>query len=236
MPTAFGATLTTSTVSFGPLSGSNTIPSSESVPNANGSLYNFETIAGLAKFDPAEGTLTAIRITASFDYSTNVFFESSGIINPGVTHTAGVGGLNHDLGLNLTRTSNPGVIYSVSGFNASFPQSYEGVGNPGEGDAYSESYNESSTLTNTADIFADVDLTDFIGVGEVTALRYGIFTPVEATFSLVNVSNATIDFSSMVENGTISIEYDFVPIPETSSALMLSLGLGIAVSRRRRGA
>ncbi len=236
LPPVFGATITTDTVFFGPIDASNTILSSESVPDANGAFFNFDVFGGLSKFDPAEGTLTAIRVTAQFDYSTNVLFESSIILNPGVSHTAGVAGLNHDLGIYLAKSSDPGSIYTVGGMDVSFPQSYGGVGNPGDGHAYSESFDQSDTVSNTVDIFDDVDLSDFVGVGQVTALQYGIFTPTEATFTLFNVQSATIDFYSMIESGSISIEYEFIPVPEASSAILVSLALGIAVSRRRRDA
>lgn len=228
------ATISTDTVLFGGLSGINSIESVDSVPNANGSFADEVIPSGLAQFDPSLGTLTAIRVTASFDYEVFVSFAASGIINTGVSHTASVSNLFHEVGISISQSSSPGSLSPIGEFSEFFPEFYGGVGNPGDGEAYSENFGGSGTVSDTIDVFSLVEVADFIGTGNVQALVVAIFTPVEATFELNNVDNATINFNSSVENGSISIEYEYTPVPEPSIAYLGGLALVFGLGFRRR--
>lgn len=66
-------------------------------------------VTGIPKFDPALGTLTAIRVSASYDYEASGIFFIDFESEPDPPYLAEVSSVFHELGLHLLRSNSPGT-------------------------------------------------------------------------------------------------------------------------------
>jgi len=78
------------------------------------------------------------------------------------------------------------------------------------------------------------DLTDFVGIGPVTSLSAIIAVPGDALFALDNVSFATAELTAGMLYIDLTVEYEFTPIPEPSTALLALVGVAAFIRRRIR--
>ena len=165
-------------------------------------------ITGLPQFDPALGTLVDVRI--SFDYLLEVdaFIESQGILNPGVPHFASWSPAQLAHGVTFFRNIvDPPDFLLIGDIISSFGVGCQG--NPGDGDACSDSnfdiFGFGAFDVSLAD---DIVLDDFIGLGTYDGLFFE-FDVLDSSWQLDNVSEAFVDVNGFLDPSmsSITIEY-----------------------------
>lgn len=189
-------------------------------------------VTGIPKFNPALGTLTGIRVSASYDYEASGDFFIDFLTEPDSPYSAEVSSLLHDLGLNLRRSSSPGTATVLNNLTQIMPDFYS-IFDPDFEDTFFDS-GFWDFSDGEEDVFSIADLDDFVGTGEVTVLDAGVFVPAEGDFFLDNVDSVTLETSGSMTNGQVQVSYDFVPIPEPGTTVMVALSaLAIGLQRRR---
>lgn len=189
-------------------------------------------VTGIPKFDPALGTLTAIRVSASYDYAASGDFFIDFVSEPDGPYLAEVFSIFHELGLNLRRSNSPGTGIGLINSTQFMPDTYA-IFDPEQQDSFSES-GSWSFADGEDDIFSSADLTDFVGTGDVTVLEAAIFLPIEGEFFLENVEAVTLETFGGMSDGEVQVSYDYVPIPEPGTTMMAFSGLILGLTRRRR--
>ena len=174
----------------------------------NETLVDQIIIEGLPKFDASLGTLVDVKLSFFYDLGVDVFFETEGILNTGVTHTASFSFFQVAVGITYAATAVDPPTFDILGdVDSNFGVGC--VGNPGDGDAcstgigtgYAGSANEFSLLNG-------ILLSDFIGTGDYTGFNFEVDL-INPMFSLFNVGAAYTEFSAFQDssNTFITIEY-----------------------------
>lgn len=203
---------------------------SEDDEGGGSSIGSSSVVSGIPKFDSALGTLTAIRVSASYDYSADAEFTIDSLAGPG-PHSAEVSSLSHDLGVNLRRSNAPGTLRVLNNLGQVFPDSYF-ISDPDLTYSFFDSGSHEFS-DGEENIFNIADLTDFIGSGNVEVLEAGVFVPIEGAFTLVNVDSVTLATSAAMNFGQVRVSYDFVPIPELGTLVLALGGLPLLLARKR---
>jgi hypothetical protein len=188
-------------------------------------------VTGIPKFDPALGTLTGIRVSASYDYEASGDFFVESVTEPEAFYAAEVFSVIHDLGLYLSRSSSPSTIILLNNLIQVMPESYS-IFDPDFEDSFFD-FGSWDFSDGEEDIFSSADLSDFVGTGEVTVLDAGVFVPNGGEFFLENVDSVTLDTFGSMTNGQVQVSYDFVPIPEPGTTVMAFSALALGLRRRR---
>lgn len=183
-------------------------------------------MAPLSLFDPSLGTLTQVVLTLDADaFGGSIDWDNEAGIPTDVT--LGIGAE-----VTITTTFGDSVIAvplqlgSAVGIAADNDGAADFVGT----DSFSVVGGTGNDLQNTT-LIAALDLANYTGVG-----TFGI----DVAAVVENFLSTTGGFGPIQQtpgstDGTVTVTYTFTPIPEPSSALLLTTGLcGLALRRRNR--
>ncbi len=183
-------------------------------------------LAPLSLFDPALGTLTQVDLMLDADaLAGQISWDNEAAIPTDVT--LGIGAE-----VTITTTFGNSVVAvplqlgSALGVAADNDAAADFVG--------TDSFSVVGGIGNDADnvvLTAALDLANYTGIG-----TFGI----DVAAIVTNFLSTTGGFGPIMQTpgqteGTVTVTYQFIPIPEPTTASLLSLGLvGIAAVRRRR--
>lgn len=204
-------------------------------------------VTGLAKFDPALGTLTDIIVTIgdSGPPAGPVFLSLSADI------AATQADIEIPFSASAMVTGDAGLYYlTMATADTIFADFFDISASCGGGFAdlvCADGGGVGGTdgeISGTTSIFGLVDPADFVGAGEfVETLVVGLFIETAATFTaLDNVLEATLDVSYDVFAGTsalptdpvIELTYVYTPVPLPGALLLFApVAAGLAFARRR---
>ena len=180
-------------------------------------------LVSLSQFDPALGTLTQVTLTLDANTSGgSITFDNEALVESAVT--LGIGAEVTAVGLaGMVATAVPlqtssGSVDADNDAAADFvgTDSFSVVGGSG---------NDSDSAVLTA------GLAPYIGTG---VFDVEIAAAVE-NFLGTDGGFGPISQSPGVTDGTVTVIFEFIPIPEPSTALLLGFGLAGLGVRRRRG-
>ncbi len=183
-------------------------------PAGNSVDIDLRIIPGIPRFDPAQGSLTRVEVSAQLNVSVTAFLDVNGILNTGSAHNATASG-----DVNFVIGFSPFGGNSISHVASDFVDWSIGcTGVPSDMDGcqdLSEEFFE-------AEVFGTVQsgqLAGFIGTGTVGdqappgsefgngALEVFITRPISANFVLGNLGGASVDLTSSITGGTVTVEY-----------------------------
>lgn len=197
-----------------------TISFSETISPA---LTNWTTNVDLPKFDPALGTLNSITFELEGDVGGLARFESLDAASTTVTTklSANIRLRRPDLSDLVISTPSAQTVESVGAFD----------GNIDFGGASGRTYDtlaasdfESSMLTAP---FSPLDQSLFIGAAEMVTLNVRAVGQSHGA----GAGNLLLQFNTLA-GADVSVTYDYTPIPEPTTLVMLLAGM--ALLRRRR--
>ncbi|GAA5483409.1 PEP-CTERM sorting domain-containing protein [Haloferula sargassicola] len=218
----------TYTGSFG--FGSNSSSLTEADFGTNGIFAEYVIVGGIPKFDPTLGTLTAIRVSAAYDFAAEATFEIGPVIEPLDDWHGGVDSFSFEVGIHMAKTSEPGVHYVLGETSEYFPSSYDvDTGNFSDSSSVIGFHDFSDGET---DIISWADTADFVGSGNVEVLKGTIVVPAVGNFQFNNVEGLYLDTYAEISGGSVMVSYDYLPVPEPSAALMTMAGLAWVAGRR----
>ncbi len=86
---------------------------------------------------------------------------------------------------------------------------------------------ESNFVSDSSDVssLGAFEASDFVGIGLVTTLSAIIAIPGDALFFLDNVGSAQAELSAYLFYSDLTVEYEYLPIPEPSALALAALGL-----------
>jgi len=178
------------------------------------------TTVSLDLFDPALGTLNMVTLRTAFTVQANVTVENLAtmpidtFVSFSIEHSASAFGLG--VGDFPSYATESVSLAAADGTSGSGPDFYDfGLVSGASGDIFSE------------ELFSG--FASFIGSGSFDAdviLQEALFEALDPA-GTVNVS----DFEAF---GTVTVEYDFTPVPEPSALAGLSLISLLVMMRRRR--
>lgn len=157
-------------------------------------------VTGLTKFDPALGTLTDVIVDFNWSFTTDMFINAQGILEPGAPHSAY--GEIQQLGVGINFLNNTGGSGGSMYFEDNFGAGC--FGEPGEGDGCFDFNGLNDELfSNGFSLFGFIDV---IGVGSLDIFSVDIFHS-GLFFDLENVGGAFLDVFTEVYDGSVSITY-----------------------------
>lgn len=195
------------------------------------SLFNQETVTGLPKFDSSLGTLTGISLDIAFDFSYSLQIEAYDVVNPSLAHSVEFSTSFTDIEIIYNGTQFGHVIGS---------QALEGGLGCSESSGSDVCFNDFFDSgffdeTGLGDIVTASDYveSDFVGVGDVEALDVW-FVAYEFGSLLENSDDYVGDLSFNNDPGTVTIHYEYSPVPVPAAAWLFVSGvLGLSVWRRK---
>ncbi len=206
-------------------------------------------VSGLQEFDSSLGTLTGAQISVTLDYelyyegeviqSINYNLPYSVYFRPETTIYNSDGTVNHDYALIELDWRDGNSIRPL--ISQHFPDDITWDGSYSYGGGFDQMYNESFQGTyevpDTAAYATALQLSDLIGTGYVQQLNVSVLTPEGGTWTTQNVSEANANVYADVSSGTVSIEYEYTPVPVPGSVWLFgSALLGFAGIVRRKTA
>lgn len=220
-------------------------------PHDPGFFFLFDAgVMGIPKFDPGVGMLT--DITVSVDPLKPISFDIGGDFDAAQADTLsaftssvslfGDFGVYYESGGIFTVM---GDVFSISagcGGAAMDPDGGCGDMAPAASDSAGPPFGPTSVfeLFGSDSIFADVDMGDFVGPGEmVDSLLVGMFIETTAMFVNDNVSLSTLDvFYDIFAAGSgmddvVAVTYTYTPVPLPAGILLLGPALGLIAGSRR---
>ncbi|MGB6222765.1 choice-of-anchor E domain-containing protein [Haloferula sp.] len=234
---AQGAT-TSQTIGFNTVFGGNFYDSSNSGESGTGYLDSI-SLSGFNKFDPALGTLTEVRVSLNIQASWNLGLQindpDSQIIDPGNPFS---------IDFSLQSAIEAGVFYTPTGSNrlvsVATDTTFDSIGLNFTGDTGNTSASTGDSFGNPTaqgSIFPGVDefnSADFVGVGTVQELTFGLLVPLDDIWITDNLNSAEAELSYQLEESDVTLEFIYTPVPEPSFLLLSLAGTVIGLTRRRR--
>lgn len=176
-----------------------------------------QPVTGVAKFDESLGTLVGVTLTADFEVLAELEIDGGGAIDSEAGVAAG-------FVLEFLRGA---IVYRPAGSPtvevlASADQA------PGVSCSASASAGACAGLTTGVQsvggsvelsALGSFDPSDFVGAGDVTALLAELRAPSGGAFTLTNLSDASADLAATVSRLSLTLEYDFIPVPEPAAAV-----------------
>jgi len=197
------------------------------------SLFIEGQIMGLPKFDPAQGTLTGITIDLALSYNHFTEIGANAVEDDSLPHSAGYSTSFTDIEL-IYNTSNIGHVIGSYALQSGFDCS----ASPGD-EACSDVFFDSDMwgeqgLGDLTEL-SGYSSTDFVGTGEeVTALELW-FVAYEYAFQLDNIDEIFLEESFEIDSGSITIYYEYSPVPLPAASWLFITGiLGFLSFSRKR--
>ncbi len=195
----------------------------------------FIPITGIPKFDASLGTLDSIsfgltggtlQIDASIDEITTTGTPNSAIFS--FDFLTGLLMPSPTYGQVLSASNGDNVMVECYG-EESFPCS----------DYYSDYFTPYHFTTFTSSQDGDwIDFADFIGVGDISVIELGVITQSAAFSDLINMDTVEawldIGFYDSEDLATVTVEYDFTPVPVPAAAWLFGSTLVLLGWMRRR--
>ncbi len=182
-------------------------------------------LAPLSLFDPALGTLTEVKLTLDADaFAGSIAWDNEANIPTDVTL-----GIGAEVTITTTFGNSVVVVPLQLGSALGVAADNDGAADFVGTDSFSV-VGGTGNDTDNAVLTAALDLANYTGLG-----TFGI--DVEAVVQ--NFLSTTGGFGPIQQtpgqtSGTVTVAYEFIPIPEPSTALLLGLGLlGFAARARR---
>ena len=203
-----------------------------STGSAGSAIFEESTVTGITKFNPALGTLTDVTISYEAFYNYSIELYSTDLDDPGDASEMTVDLPEFDMFIGYQ----PGggtTTHVLDGLSPVNNLSCFGTDEFGCFDFFSDGGFHSPASFS---IFSDpnFDVNDFVGFGNVTALAAIIAIPTGADFTATNVLEGEASILATFQaEGPFTVIYEYDPIPEPASAMLLSLaGLALIVRRR----
>ena len=195
-------------------------------------FFAAEDVTGIDKFDPSLGTLNTVTLFAEFVSDVETSVSADAVDTDSDPHYVEFDGDFLQAFIGYSPGGGGSTFTLVSSNYVPFASCGDGEFSGGCFDSVFDSNhaNSSDVVSN----LASYDSNDFIGVGPVTTLRAIIAIPEDGTFFLDNVDTASAEIAAYMSNISLTVEYDYTPIPEPTSALLALLaGCAMLTSRRR---
>ncbi len=197
-----------------------------------GFYFAEEAITGIGKFNPALGTLNSVTLYAEFEGYMEGTVLADDVIDDALSHS-----------VDFDADTVPFFIgYEPGGGGSTWSlvnETYSAVGScfgdPFDGPCY-DTFGDGDVTTGS-DVVSSLGgylESDFVGVGDVAFLSAIVALPSDGLFVLDNVASGWAEILVDMNFIDLTVEYDYTPIPEPSSGLLVMAGLlGVAVVRRR---
>ncbi len=200
---------------------------------SNSANVTKEPITGINKFNPALGTLNSVTLVAELESTYSITVFALDVIDDQQAHTVDVEVDFFEGFIGYKPGNGPSTFLTIT-------TDYLKEGSCGD-DAMTEScgsFSEEDDFTSESLVIStelgSFDINDFFGVGPVTTLSAELAVPTDGLFTLDNVFEAEADLAATMTVVSVEVVYDYTPVPEPSSGLLLAVAGLVALVRRSR--
>ena len=198
---------------------------------SNSASISDEPVTGINKFDPALGTLNSVTLIAELESTYSIAVFALDVIDDQQAHTVDFetnffeGFIGYSPGGGSSTSVAIGTYYQTTGSCGDDPMT-EPCGN-----FFEEDTSDSDSVVISTEL-GSFDINDFFGVGPVTTLTAELAVATDGLFTLDNVLEAEADLAATMTVVSVEVVYDYTPVPEPSSGLLLAVAGLVALVRR----